>query len=183
MAFSYFSFPHSKNLIQKSECFVLVPHNILRGEAIEAVLKQNCHTVNIREDGVTLIRGTFRYPSLDEKGFYRELAQNCETWLRTSLAPKAAQEYAQDPSAKKRFFFPSYEYRFEVKTVSQSESEITCLLTVSLTRRHSTQILSLYESQDRFRLPDLTLLPARRKIPRPKRIGHPISWLKKRHRH
>ena len=127
------------------------------------MFKQNCHTVNIREDGVTLVRGIFRYPILDGRDPYTELAQNCETWLRSSLAPKAAQEYAQDPSAKKRFFFPSYEYRFEVTTLSQSDSDIALCLTVTLTRRHQSEPLSHHESVERFRLPDLTLLPTKRK--------------------
>ncbi len=127
------------------------------------MLKQSCHTINIRENGVTLVRGVFRYPTLNETDLYTELAQNCEAWLRSSLAPRAAQEYAQDPSAKKQFFFPSYEYRFEVNTLSQSDSEITFCLTVTLTRRHSGDILSHFESTDRFRLPDLCLLPIKRK--------------------
>ena len=122
-----------------------------------------CHTVNIREDGVTLIRGIFRYPVFKEKGLYAELAQACETWIRSSLAPKAVQEYANDPSPKKRFFFACYEYRFEVTTAFQSKNEISFLLDVTLSRRQGHEPLSHYQSTERFRLPDLTLLPPKRK--------------------
>lgn len=127
------------------------------------MLEQNCHTVNIREDGVTLVRGYFRYPTLEGRDLYAELAGECEGWLRSLLAPKAAQEYAADPSPKKRFFFPAYEYRFEVSVVSQSDKEIVLRLSIALSRRQSRESLSHHESVERFRLPDLTLLPPKRK--------------------
>ena len=127
------------------------------------MLKQTCHTINIRENGVTLVRGFFRYPSLEQNDLYTELAKNAEAWLRSSLVPKAAQEYAQDPSAKKQFFFSPYEYRFEVTPLSQSESDLTLKLTVTLTRRQSGEAIAHHESVERFRLPDLTLRPAKKR--------------------
>jgi hypothetical protein len=122
-----------------------------------------CHTVNIREDGVTLVRGVFRYPVFKKSCLYAELAQACETWLRSSLAPKAVQEYTNDSSPKKRFFFASYEYRFEVTTVFQSKNEISFRLDVTLSRRQSREPLAHYESTEHFRLSDLTLLPPKQK--------------------
>lgn len=127
------------------------------------MLEQNSHTVHIRENGVTLVRGHFRYPTLHGRELYAELALACEDWLRTTLAPKAAQEYIEDPSPKKRFFFPFYEYHFEVTPLSQTEQELSLRLTVTLSRRQCREPLSHFESIDRFRLPDLTLLPPKRK--------------------
>ena len=139
-----------------------LPHKISGGEAIKAVPKQVCHIINIREDGVTLIHGVFRHHILQGRDIYTELANECESWLRSKLAPRAAQEYSQDPSTKKRFFFPSYEYRFMTELTDQTDQTLTFYLTVILSRRGG-EVLSQYQSEQVFRLPDLAMLPIKQK--------------------
>lgn len=123
--------------------------------------KHNRRTVHLREEGASLVRAVFCYPSTDTWNLYGDLAKNAEEWIRATLAPRATEEYRADPSPKKHFFFPAYEYRFEAEILSQSATEITCALTVTLARQKST--LAQSTLTDRFRLPDLTALPHRRK--------------------
>lgn len=125
--------------------------------------QQNNRTVALRKDGVTLVRGVFRFPSTKAWNLYSELAQNAEEWLRSSLLPKASEEYLSDSSPKKQFFFSSYDYLFEVQTIFQKENEITFALTVTLSRQKSKELLFQKEFIDRFRLPDLLILPPKRK--------------------
>ena len=122
-------------------------------------------TVNIREDGVTMVRGVFRYPCFDGNDIYVALANNCEAYLRGTLAPRAVQEYTASPSPKKRFFFNSYVYHFEVEVTEQDDTSLTCRLTVTLTHSMTKEILSHYESIHRHALPDLTFLPPLKKKP------------------
>ncbi len=125
------------------------------------MFEEKRYTITVREDGVTVARGFFHYPSLPEKDLCAALAEECETWLRTSLAPKAAQEYREAPSPKKRFFFPSYEYRFEAKLSETDDRNATLTLKVTLSR--CGKPLSCYENRERIRLGDLVFLPPKRK--------------------
>ncbi len=125
--------------------------------------KQNSHTICLRMDGVTLVRGVFRYPRFEACDLYGELAQNAEDWLRTSLLAQASEEYSQDPSPKKCFCFPFYEYRFEAQITRETDREISVSLRVTLARKSSTDALSSCEILDRLRLPDLAPLPPKRK--------------------
>lgn len=125
--------------------------------------KQNCHSFSLREEGALLVRAHFRYPTSSQWELYRELAENAEHWLRSTLATKAAEEYRNDPSPKKHFFFPAYEYRFEVREISKNDNEIVFSLAASLTRPKNKELLFQKELTDRFRLPDFTLLPKPRK--------------------
>ncbi len=120
-------------------------------------------TVNIREDGVTVVRGVFRYPCFEKNDVYTTLADNCEAYLRGILAPKAVQEYTASPSPKKRFFFNGYIYHFEVEVTEQNDTSLTCRLTVTLTHSLTKEILSHYESTHRHMLPDMTFLPSEKK--------------------
>ncbi|MBO4979607.1 MAG: hypothetical protein J6D16_04290 [Clostridia bacterium] len=134
-----------------------------REEAIKTEYKQISHTICLRTDGVTLVRGVFRYPRLEPRDLYGELAQNAEDWLRTVLLPRVTEEYRQDPSPRKCFTFPFYEYRFEAQTVSTAENEITVSLRVTLARKNSRDTIASREITDRLRLPDLAPLPPKRK--------------------
>ena len=115
--------------------------------------------INIREDGVTMVHGTFHYPCFRNNDIYAELANTCENYLHTTLAPNAVQEYNASPSAKKRFFFSSYNYRFEAEVLSQNDSTLTCRLTVTLSRRHTQKVLSHYENTSYIKLPEFLFLP------------------------
>jgi len=125
------------------------------------VFEEKRYTVTIREEGVTVARGFFCYPRLPEKELCAVLAEECETWLRTSLAEKAIQEYRADPSPKKRFFFPSYDYRFDAKLLDRCESEGILVFKVTLSR--CGKPLACHESSERIRLHDLIFLPPKRK--------------------
>ena len=116
-------------------------------------------TVNIREDGVTVLRGTFRYPCFEGNDIYGALAKDCEAYLRDTLAPKAAREYTASPSPDKRFFFNAYVYHFEAIVLSQDASALTCRLTVTLTHSRTKEILARYENTFRHAVPGLTFLP------------------------
>ena len=130
---------------------------------MDTEFKQNRHSFSLREEGALLVRAHFCYPTSAEWALYRELAENAEHWLRSTLASKAAEEYRNDPSPKKHFFFPAYEYRFEVREISQNENEIVFSLTASLARPKNQALLFQQEITDRFRLPDLAPLPKTRK--------------------
>ena len=120
-------------------------------------------TVNIREDGVTVARGIFRYPRFEDHDVYHTLADNCESYLRNTLAPKAVREYTASPSPKKRFFFNAYIYRFEAEVTEQNNTSLTCRLTVTLTHSLTKELLSHYESTHRHALPSLAFLPPTKK--------------------
>ena len=139
------------------------PHRISRGEAVNIEIKQNFHAVTLREDGTVLVRASFHYPTSEAWTLYAELAKNAEEWLRTVLMPKATEEFQKDSSPKKHFFFPAYDYRFEVREVSQDKESVTFSLTVTLVRGKNKELLDQKEFTDRFRLPDLAMLPSQRK--------------------
>ena len=145
--------------------------HMLQGEgALFMEFKHNRRTVHLREEGASLVRAVFCYPSTDTWNLYGDLAKNAEEWIRVTLAPRATEEYRADPSPKKHFFFPAYEYRFEVEILSQSERELVCTLTVTLARQKSTLAQSTFT--DRFRAADLAFLPPKKHCRTKSKIRH-----------
>ena len=102
--------------------------------------------VNLREEGVLLVRGRFCYPR--EDAFCAELATRAEVWLRETLLPYAKRLYSEDTTPKTRFLFARFEYSF---AIAQTDEDLR--VCVSLSRDNAS--LARYErrfarEQDRF---------------------------------
>ena len=105
------------------------------------MLAEAFFAVNLRQEGVLLVRGRFCYPK--EDAFCATLATRAEAWLRGSLFEYAQRIYREDASAKKRFAFARFDYSF---AVARAEGKL--LFSVSLTREGRE--LAAYSSELRM---------------------------------
>lgn len=121
-------------------------------------------------EGVEVASFSARYPEISEKdiinSFLSELVSNSLKFFASEICERAKEEYTNDGSEKKRFYFKRYSYVLNIVAREGENDELCVMLEASLCRGRKEEITSF--SDELIFDPEKQILKA---PPRKKKIG------------
>ncbi len=101
-------------------------------------------------DGVEVASFSARYPSVEGldaiNSFLLTLVSNSLSFFLGALCERAREEYDNDTSDKKRFYFKAYRYTLNIEAEEREENELSVSLDASLCRGKKQELSHFFDS-------------------------------------